>query len=210
MGHGSFIGGRGYDRGAHEPADQRADAGMTRKEFVAVNAAVDNTRGVRQHTDQWISLRRRRQERQCQQSAGHQGSDRTVYRITGPYKFLDPGVMSHSNPLREAWLIAVCPCPPNALPAIRPTSCEWPPVGTVPIVCTNADCASARREEAMAKLQEQQGALPQGPRRRCAARRMAPRQAVHRASSSITGRHRMNAPVRIDYNQQAVAKGTRQ
>jgi hypothetical protein len=169
----------------------------------------------------------------------------TVKRIAGPQTFLDAGVMSPSNPLREAWLIAVCP------------SCAEPAASDaahVARVATRRDRAyslhkrtlrlsaaggshgdgsrtirhargrpaarafpradlfiDARSAEHLDRdLDREQGDWPLGPRRRCAQKRMAPRQAVQPASSSISRRNRMNALMRIDYNQQAVAKGTRQ
>ena len=54
LGHGSFtkfIGGLGWDWGSYELATQGVDEDMNRKEFVAVNGAVDNIRDVWQHTE---------------------------------------------------------------------------------------------------------------------------------------------------------------
>ncbi len=54
LGHGSFtkfIGGLGFDWGSYELATQGVDEDMNRKEFVAVNGAVDNVRDVWQATE---------------------------------------------------------------------------------------------------------------------------------------------------------------
>jgi Ca2+-binding RTX toxin-like protein len=54
LGHGAFtkfIGGLGFDWGSYELATQAVDEDMNRKEFVAANGAVDNTRDVWTHTE---------------------------------------------------------------------------------------------------------------------------------------------------------------